>query len=301
MSDYNSLDVRLLPPSDGDTHCVDDKKDGCLRPYDVEREEPSKRRRRKLLRRLYAEVLGTFLLVVMHGGFGIVLKTTNKITLEGVSVGCGLVVLAIVFAIGGVSGAHLNPVVTTAFAVRGSFPRPWVLPYFAAQVVGSVLAAVILKGLFPEDMSGAACALSVGEGRGLAFEVLLTFILIFVILCISTRGKVLGVAGGITVGSTVTFLIMIGGSYSSACLNPTRMLGPALLASRWEGWWVFVVGPFLGALVAVVAVWLLASNLREDELTVAGGGHFGEPIPRKTLTGLKSMLMGDQVTREHIQ
>jgi len=201
--------------------------------------------------RYVAEVLGTFSLV--FAGCGAIIVNDlygGQLGLVGICIVFGLIVMAMVYSIGNISGAHINPAVTIGFYVAGRFPFRLVLPYIVCQLAGAVLAAGILRFLFPghENLGGTAPAVPIVSA--LAVEVLLTFILMFVILNVSTGHKEKGIMAGVAVGGVVALNAMVGGPLTGASMNPARSLGPALVSMDLQSMWIYILGPVIGVVVA---------------------------------------------------
>jgi MIP family channel proteins len=205
-------------------------------------------------RKLAAEVLGTFTLVFAGTG-AIVINDLRggPITHVGIALTFGLVVLAMIYALGDVSGCHLNPAVSLGFYLARRFDGRLVLPYLMSQCVGAVLASIFLRLLFPDHTT-----LGVTLPAGLALqsfflELILTFILMFVILSVSTGAKEKGVMAGVAIGSVIALEAMFAGPISGASMNPARSLAPALIAFHLDHLWLYLTAPVLGAAAAVVA------------------------------------------------
>jgi aquaporin Z len=163
----------------------------------------------------------------------------------------GLVVLALVYALGDVSGAHLNPAVTLGFWLAGRFPARTVLPYAGAQCTGAILASLTVRLLFPAHPTLGATLPADGPGQSFVLELLLTLILMFVILCVSTGAKEKGITAGIAVGAVIGLEALFAGPVSGASMNPARSLAPALVSGHLEQLWVYIVAPVAGAAAAV--------------------------------------------------
>jgi len=229
-------------------------------------------------RRLFAEMFGTFLLVLAAAGGPMVNARFggNVIPSGALVVAPGLMVLAIILFMGAVSGAHLNPAVTIAFTLRGDFPVRRVLMYVIAQFAGAVLAALVLIGLIGKQ--GTAGLTLPGQGISAAiamsWEALLTLGLASVILGTASGAQQIGAMAAIAVGSYIALAGLIGAPVSGASMNPARSLGPALVLGDWTSWWAYVAGPVIGALVAVWFAQILRGR---------GGGEFGRRAAQGTL------------------
>ena len=199
-----------------------------------------------------AEFVGTFCLVFAGTGAVVIDAVTGgTIGHAGVALTFGLIVLAMIYTVGDVSGAHLNPAVTVAFAVAGRFEFQKVPLYVASQCLGALAASGLLRLLFPTDALLGATLPWGTEGQSLILETVLTAILMFVILSVSTGSKEKGITAGIAIGSVIALEAMFAGPICGASMNPVRSLAPALVSGHLEHLWVYVVGPILGALVAI--------------------------------------------------
>lgn len=206
-------------------------------------------------KRFCSEVLGTFILVVIGCG-AVVVNDLHEgaVTHVGISLVFGLVVMAIVYALGDISGAHINPAVTVGFWAARRFAGRDVAPYIVAQLIGATLAAVCLRGMFGVHETLGSTLPAGSPGQSFALEVLLTAILMFVILCVSSGAKEKGIMAGAAIGSVIAFEALFGGPVSGASMNPARSLGPAIVSGNLgEHQWVYVVAPVLGSLVSIAA------------------------------------------------
>jgi aquaporin Z len=212
-------------------------------------------------RRLFSELLGTFLLVTVGVGGAMVNARIGGDAVPGPvrAVAPGLMVLAIILFMGSVSGAHLNPVVSVAFALRGNFPWSRVGPYIVVQFAGAVLATLLLVGLLGKQGTAGLTLPGPGisTGTALAWEALLTTGLVSVILGTASGAQVLGPIAALGAGSYIILAGLFGGPISGASMNPARSLGPALVLGNWTSWWAYLVGPLIGALIAVGFAWVL--------------------------------------------
>ncbi|KAK3037773.1 hypothetical protein RJ639_030692 [Escallonia herrerae] len=196
-----------------------------------------------------AEFVGTFILVFAAAAGPIVnQKYDGAETLIGNAACSGLAVMIVILSTGHISGAHLNPSVTIAFAALRHFPWIQVPAYIAAQVSASICASFALKGIFHPFMSGGITVPSIGTGQAFALEFLMTFNLMFVITAVATDTRAVGELAGIAIGATVLLDILIAGPSTGASMNPARTLGPALATKNYEKIWIYMVSPTLGAL-----------------------------------------------------
>ncbi|WP_326837784.1 aquaporin [Amycolatopsis rhabdoformis] len=221
-------------------------------------------------RRLFSEVLGTFLLVLVAVGGGMV---NARFGGDAVPAGArvvapALMVAAIILFMGTVSGAHLNPAVSLAFAARGDFPWRRVPAYLVAQFVGAALATLLLWGLLGKQ--GSAGLTLPGSGistvTAMLWELVLTTGLVSVILGSASGAQQVGPLAAIAVGSYIALAGLWGAPVSGASMNPARSLGPALVLGDWTAWWAYLVGPLAGAAIAVGIAFVLRGR---------GGGHSG--------------------------
>jgi aquaporin NIP len=206
------------------------------------------------MRVLFAEFLGTFALVFAGCGAVVVNAASGgAVTHVGVALTFGLVVLTAVYALGDVSGAHLNPAVTAGFWLAGRFPVSRLPAYVAAQCVGGLAAAGLLRLLFPADATLGATLPAGSAGQSFLLEVILTAMLMFVALSVATGAKERGHLAAVAVGAVVALGAMFAGPVSGASMNPARSLAPALVSGRVESLWVYLTAPLVGAAAAVAA------------------------------------------------
>ncbi|KZV16848.1 hypothetical protein F511_39079 [Dorcoceras hygrometricum] len=212
-----------------------------------------------------AEFVGTFILIFAATAGPIVNQKYNGAeTLIGNAACAGLAVMIVILSTGHISGAHLNPSLTIAFAVFRHFPWAHVPAYIAAQVSGSICASFALKGVFHPFLSGGVTVPSVSDGQAFALEFLITFNLLFVVTAVATDTRAVGELAGIAVGATVLLNILVAGPSSGGSMNPVRTLGPAVAAGNYKSIWIYLVAPTLGA-VAGAAIYTLVKLREEDE------------------------------------
>ena len=219
------------------------------------------------MRNYVAEVIGTFILVFIGTGSVVVDQVTGgDVTLVGIALVWGLVVAAMVCAIGDVSGAHINPAVTIGLWVARRFEFRQVPPYLASQFLGAILASLLLSFLFP-DQERLGPTLPAGPWmQSFVMEIMLTFVLMFVVLNVTVGAKEKGITAGLAIGGVSCFEVLVGGPISGASMNPARSLGPAVVAGELQYLWLYFAGPIIGSLLAVgIAGYLRAGTPREDE------------------------------------
>lgn len=205
-----------------------------------------------LSKRLMSEGFGTFILVFSGtGAIAVNQISQGVITHPGIALTFGLVVLALIYTFGDVSGAHFNPAVTTAFAAAGRFPWSEVPAYVGAQVGGAVLASGAVKLVLPGLHTLGATLPSGTPMQSVILEGILTLFLMVVILHVSSGAKEKGITAGIAVGAVIALEAMFAGPICGASMNPARSIGPALVSGNFNHLWVYLAGPFLGALFAV--------------------------------------------------
>ncbi|MGH7826255.1 MAG: MIP/aquaporin family protein, partial [Candidatus Binatia bacterium] len=175
------------------------------------------------------------------------------VTHVGISLTFGLVVLAMIYTFGEVSGAHLNPAVTIGFWMAGRVSARLVLPYALSQCGGAVVASIFLGLLFPQHPTLGATIPAGSAGQSFSFEVSLTAVLMLVILSVSIGGKEKGPIAGVAVGAVIALEALFAGPISGASMNPARSLGPALVANRIESLWIYLTAPIIGAILAIPA------------------------------------------------
>jgi aquaporin NIP len=213
------------------------------------------------MRKLAAEAFGTFALVFAGTGAIVVDDLYGGVTHVGVSLTFGLVVLTLIYALGDVSGAHLNPAVTVGFFLARRFEVRFVLPYVVSQVAGAVLASLLLRLLFPAHQTLGATEPAGTAWQSFVLEVLLTLLLMMVILSVSSGAKEKSLMAGIAIGSVIALEALFAGPVCGASMNPARSLAPAIVSLRLESLWLYLTAPFLGAALAVpVAGYILGGH-----------------------------------------
>ena len=205
------------------------------------------------MRPLAAEVFGTFCLVFAGTGAVVVNDTHGgAVTHVGVALTFGLVVLAMIYAVGDVSGCHLNPAVTLGFLAAGRFEAKRVAPYIACQCLGGVLASGALRAMFPDHPTLGATVPAGAPIQSWVMEFVLSLMLMVVILSVSTGSKEKGLLAGVAVGAVIVLEALFAGPVSGASMNPARSLAPAVVAGRLDHLWVYLTAPVPGALTGVL-------------------------------------------------
>jgi aquaporin Z len=234
------------------------------------------------LRRHFAELLGAFGLTFVAAGADVIARVSRgEIGIISRAVAPFLLVMAMIYSIGNVSGAHFNPAVTFAFALRRAFPWARVPGYWIAQMLGAMAAAGLLLILF-----GDVAHLGTSEPHSaplvaLVMEIVLTWILVSVILGTATRYRLLGPNAALAVGATIARDGLFALPISGASMNPARSIGPAIVRRTLHDSWIYLAGPFAGAALAVLTTWALHGRQKTDEEKVASGegGHQAQSRP----------------------
>jgi aquaporin Z len=225
-------------------------------------------------RRIFAEVWGTFLLVmVAAGGVIVANRAGGPVIPEMVAVAPGLMVMAIIYFMGTVSGAHLNPAVTLAFALRRNFPWPRVPGYIFAQIIGGILAAVFLKYMFGTDGSFGATIPGAGidNTKALLMEIVLTAGLVNTILGTASGARNIGTNGAIAVGGYIILAGLWAGPISGASMNPVRSFVTDFVRGNMGTTWIYIIGPILGAVIGVIFEWILKGKPTSAGMIAAQG------------------------------
>ena len=205
-------------------------------------------------RRIFSEALGTFLLVLVAAGSTVVdAYSHGKVPLDAQVVAPGLMVMAVIYFMGTVSGAHLNPAVTIGFALRRNFPWKRVPGYLCAQLIGSTLAAGFLRLMFANvgQLGATAPGPGIDAWKAMLLEVVLTAGLVSVILGTASGARNVGANAAIAVAGYIILAGLWAAPISGASMNPARSIGPALVGDHWTAWWAYLAGPLAGAVVAV--------------------------------------------------
>jgi aquaporin NIP len=215
--------------------------------------------RPELPRRALAEGIAVFALV--FAGCGAIVADAQydgALGTVGVAVAFGLIIMAMVYATGHLSGAHINPAVTLAFTLTRHFPARDAVVYVGAQLSGAVAGAALLLAIWPDRPADLGATMpTVGVGSTLVYEAAMTAILMFVIMAVATDTRAVGAAAAIAIGGTIALNSLFGGPVTGASINPARSFGPALASGEWTHFWIYVLGPAAGASIGALAYQLV--------------------------------------------
>jgi len=203
------------------------------------------------MRKYIAEYHGTFAIVFFGTGAIVINQLTGAITHSGIALSFGLVVMAMIYAFGSISGAHFNPAVTIAFAAAKKFPVKEVLPYVISQLAGALSASMMLRFLFPDSKTLGETVPSGSEMQSLILEFILTFFLMIVILRVAHGSKEEGMFAGLAIGAVVLLEALVAGPVCGASMNPVRSIAPAVVGGNMHHLWIYIVAPIAGAMAAV--------------------------------------------------
>jgi len=204
---------------------------------------------------LTAELIGTFALVFCGTGAIVINNVTGgTVSHLGVAATFGAIVSAMIYSIGEQSGAHINPAVTIAFYLSGRFSGKKVIPYIISQIIGALLASLLVHSLFPQSEMLGATLPAFTSTQAFIIEILLTFILMFVIIQVSTGSKEQGLLAGLAIGLVVFLEAAFAGPITGASMNPARSIGPAVVAGHFDHLWIYIAAPIIGASLSIL-VW----------------------------------------------
>ena len=213
----------------------------------------------ELWRRAAAEGLAAFALV--FAGCGAIVaddRYDGALGTVGISLVFGLIIMAMIYATGHLSGAHINPAVTIAFTLTRHFALRDAAAYVAAQLAGATAGALLLLAVWPSQPAALGATVpSVGVGSALVYEAVMTALLMFVIIAVATDTRAVGAAAAIAIGGTVGLDSLFGGPVTGAAMNPARSFGPAVAAGEWQDFWIYIIGPVTGAALGAFAYQLI--------------------------------------------
>ncbi|MDQ6903123.1 MAG: aquaporin [Bacteroidota bacterium] len=205
-----------------------------------------------ITKKIVAEFTGTYILIFCGTGAVVIDQVTNgTVTHVGVAVTFGLVVMSLIYALGDISGAHMNPAVSIAFVFAKRFPIKQLSPYIFSQVTGALAANFTLKLLFPSNELHGATLPAGSDMQSFVLELLLTFFLMFVIINVATGSKETGMFAGLAIGSVVSLEAMFAGPICGASMNPARSIGPAVVSMHLEHLWIYLAAPVIGAVSSI--------------------------------------------------
>ena len=243
-------------------------------------------RRPDLPRRAAAEAIGAFTLVFAGCG-AIVTNAEHPGTLGtvGIALVFGLVIMAMVYATGHLSGAHLNPAVTLAFTLTRHFPAREALAYIAAQIMGAIAAAALLLAVWPSQPAALGTTLpTAGAGSALVYEAVLTAFLMFTIMAVATDTRAVGAGAAIAIGGVIGLDALFGGPITGASMNPARSIGPALISGELHDLWIYIVAPIAGAALGALAYQVVRGGPELDRQSEDGPGADGS-VPSPATAG----------------
>jgi MIP family channel proteins len=221
--------------------------------------------------RLLAEAAGVCLIVILGPGAAVISAYRGgAISHEGIAAANGLIVMALIYALGHVSGAHFNPGVTLSFALVRHFPLKDVVPYWIAQFLGGTGGAAVLLALFGNVINLGTTSPSGSDSQAFGMEVILTFVLMFVIMAVATDARAEGQTAALAIGTTVGLDVLVGGPISSGSMNPARSLGPAVVSGEMSSLWLYLIAPIVGALLGAIFYQLVRGDHLIGEKT---NGH----------------------------
>ena len=234
-------------------------------------------------RKYTAEFFATYILVFAGTGAAVANDVSGgAVTHVGVGLTFGLVVMALIYGFGDISGAHINPAVTIGFWAARRFEGHMVLPYIVSQLAGALAASATLKFLFPHHLLLGATLPAGSWSQSFILEVILTWILMFVILGVSTGAKEKGIMAGAAIGAVIAFEALFAGPISGASMNPARSLAPAVVSGQLQHVWVYIVAPIVGAVLAI-----FTCRCVQEEGCCQAGHACAEPPPLDPSTSSK--------------
>lgn len=217
------------------------------------------------MKKYVAEFVGTFALVFCGTGAVVINQETNgAVTHVGIAITFGFIVMAMIYALGNISGAHLNPAVSIAFTLSGRFSPKELFPYIISQVAGALLASIVLHYLFPANELLGATLPAGSESQSFILEFLLTFFLMLVIINVAQGSKEQGMFAGLAIGSVVLLEAMFAGPICGASMNPARSLAPAVISGHLEHLWIYLTATVAGAALAI-PLWKYLNSNKQDK------------------------------------
>jgi aquaporin NIP len=226
----------------------------------------------RTMRVLVAEAIGTFALVFAGAGAVMVDAKTGALGHVGVAITFGLVIMAMIYAVGHISGAHFNGAVTLAFALTRHFPWPRAVAYWGAQLTGAIAAALLLRASLGDIADVGATLPSGSQAQSFLWELVMTAFLMFVILAVATDTRAIGEAAAIAIGGTIGLDAMFGGPISGASMNPMRSIGPAVASGNFHALWLYIAAPIVGASIGGLAYqFVRGEESHSGELAGTGG------------------------------
>lgn len=212
------------------------------------------------MKKYLSEFIGTYVLIFFGTGAMVVESINPNIGVLGIAIAWGIVVMAMIYAFGETSGAHINPAVTIGFAFAGRFDKKLILPYIISQILGAIAASFTLKLLFPDLLLYGNTMPSDGWIQSFILEFLMTCILMLVIMKVSSGSKETGTMAAIAIGGVILIEALVFGPITGASMNPARSIGPALASGNFTELWLYIVAPISGVIVAILICPLIGSK-----------------------------------------